>query len=457
LTSIASATATYNPIALPNAGGDFDYPGTNSEYQLDVEMQSVGAPNAKELDLVLSPSSVVFQTGAQYVVNTLSSAVVVSTSLGDCESEEISQDGGIDTVGSDAYLLRRAVQQGLAEGQTWFAAAGDTGADDCNDTSSGTHNGFGGGNATVDFPCSLPEIVCMGGTQFPVSAPAAWNASGDLTAWQAEAVWNEGDAGGAGGGGESALYPKPSWQAGIGPKASDGVRDVPDLSLTASTANPGIAVYDCGSGQDSTCGGNTSGAGQMDIFGGTSVASPLAAGFFAHLAGQVGCKLGDVHATLYALGLAQQDGGAQPFHDVTSGDNTFPGLNGPAITGFAAGPGYDLASGWGSIDLAKLVDAWPACATGDGGIPLPGDDGGPVTPGGDAGTIGSSSGGGVTPDAGTPVNGAAGASASCSCRQAGVGSSGSGLAGCLAALLAALGLVTRARALRASRSSMPPA
>ena len=49
LTTISHATAVYNPIVLPNPDDDFDYVGSNSEYQLDVEMQSVGAPNAQNL------------------------------------------------------------------------------------------------------------------------------------------------------------------------------------------------------------------------------------------------------------------------------------------------------------------------------------------------------------------------------------------------------------------------
>ncbi len=445
-TSIAAATATYNPIVMPNTGNDFDYAGSNGEYQLDVEMQSVGAPNAKEIDLVLAPSSEVFMTGAQYIVNTLSNAIAVSTSLGSCEPEEISGDAGAATSGSEAYIFAAAIKQGLAEGQTWFAAAGDNGADDCADDTSNTGNGFGGGNATADFPCSMPEMICMGGTQF--TAAGNWNASGLLTAYQAEAVWNEGTQGGAAGGGQSQMYPKPTWQTGVGPKASDGARDVPDISLTAATGSPGVAVYDCGSGQDTiSCSTNTSGAGQMDIFGGTSVASPLAAGFFAHLAGQLGCRLGDIHPAIYALGAAQQDGGAAPFHDMTGGNNNFPDPKNVTITGFAAAPGYDLASGWGSFDLAKLIDAWPPCTSGDGGVN--GGDGGPSS-GDDGGTLGTDDGGGSTTGPGTDggsgtggngASGGSGTSSGCGCTTAGESSSPLPFAG----LFVAIGLAVSRR------------
>src|SRR5262252_310846 len=58
------------------------------------------------------------------------------------------------------------------------------------------------------------------------------------------------------------------------------------------------------------------------------------------------------------------------FYDVTSGSNAVPcaggsprcsstvsGTNG-FLTGNAAGPGYDLATGLGSIDAANLANAW---------------------------------------------------------------------------------------------------
>ena len=450
-TTIANATATYNPVVMTNTNDDFDTIGANVEYQLDVEMQSVGAPNAKDIDLVLAPASEVFMTGAQYIVNMLPSAIVVSSSLGDCESEEVSGDGGATTAGSEAYVLRQAVQQGVAEGQTWFAAAGDSGADDCNDMSSGTHNGYDGGNATVDFPCSIPEFVCMGGTQFQGSG--SWNDAGALLAVEPEQTWNEdeGDSGGggAGGGGQSFLYAKPAWQEGIGPMASDGRRDVPDISLTAASGTPGVAVYDCGSGQDQwSCQGENTGTGTLDIIGGTSVASPLGAGIFARLAGATGCRLGDIHPNLYALGTAQQGGGASPFNDITIGNNNYVDPNNQTIIGFAAGPGYDLATGWGTVNFAKLAAAWPAC---DGGL-TNGDAGAEDSgPGSDAGAVAtgdSGSPGEPVADGGSANNGAAGASSGCGCTTA--GTRGPGRSALLA--LVALGTAALRRRRRANRS-----
>ena len=64
-------------------------------------------------------------------------------------------------------------------------------------------------------------------------------------------------------------------------------------------------------------------------------------------------RQGNPNATLYGLASKQQTGGAVVFHDVTTGTNTVPGL-----TGFHAGPGYDQASGLGSVDASVMVNHW---------------------------------------------------------------------------------------------------
>ena len=89
------------------------------------------------------------------------------------------------------------------------------------------------------------------------------------------------------------------------------------------------------------------------------------------------------------------------------GNNSFVDTKGKVITGFSAGPGYDLASGWGSLDVAKLIAAWPSCGTsGDGGVlPPPADagkggvDAGKSSP--DAGKSGADAGGKGPPASGS--------------------------------------------------------
>ena len=71
---------------------------------------------------------------------------------------------------------------------------------------------------------------------------------------------------------------------------------------------------------------------------------------------------GAINPVLYDLGRAQYGaGGPQVLHDITSGDNGFD-----RVPGFAAGPGFDLATGWGTPDVAALVQALaPQACTGD--------------------------------------------------------------------------------------------
>ncbi len=114
------------------------------------------------------------------------------------------------------------------------------------------------------------------------------------------------------------LYAKPAWQAA--PGFRDGMRDVPDISLTAAE-HDGYEIVMNGTQWSS---------------GGTSFATPALAGIFALLAQQSGTRLGLVNPELYALA------GTAPaaFHDIVSGNNSVPGQ-----AGYSAGAGYDLASG----------------------------------------------------------------------------------------------------------------
>src|SRR4029077_10381616 len=91
------------------------------------------------------------------------------------------------------------------------------------------------------------------------------------------------------------------------------------------------------------------------LVGGTSEASPIFSGIVA-LADQVAHhRLGLLTPGLYLLGVLSQHGShSTGIVDVTSGNNSFGG-----VTGFDAGPGYDLASGWGTNEAGKVVPAPP--------------------------------------------------------------------------------------------------
>ena len=85
--------------------------------------------------------------------------------------------------------------------------------------------------------------------------------------------------------------------------------------------------------------------GALTLVGGTSAAAPAWAGALAQVNQVRGKRAGFLNPELYRLGNAQRRGGAAVFHDVTVGSNSLDGMR-----GFPARPGYDLATGWGSLD-----------------------------------------------------------------------------------------------------------
>ena len=338
LSNLSNSTAPVVMDILPNPANDLSsVPGWHSELEGDVELQSVTAPGAASITLVLSPASEIYSTGVNELVSGLPQLTAVSLSFGLCESAAMS-DGGPALPAFEALI-----SQGTAEGQTWFGASGDNGADDCGD----------GSGPEVDFPSSTPEMVAVGGAQ----ASLTFDSNDAVTAYTQEVVWNNtgNSETGAGGGGISTAFPKPSWQTAVSP--DDGGRDLPDISLVAGNW---IAIA------------NGPGVGVVGEFAGTSAGAPLAAGMFALVSQAVGCRLGLIQPDLYALGQRQFDGGAVVFHDIVSGNNSFDG-----VTGFDATVGFDLASGWGTLDVAALAAAWPPCPA-SGGFPLP--DAGALVP-----------------------------------------------------------------------------
>src|SRR5262249_15430580 len=142
---------------------------------------------------------------------------------------------------------RQTVRQANAQGITWFAASGDSGASDCDFGVSVAQNGF-----AVDSPASIPEVTAMGGTQFDDQGGSYWAPSNDANGASAlgyipERVWNDGTGGdiGGGGGGASIVFPRPGWQTGAGVPAGSS-RLVPDVSLNSSGRHVGYLFYSGG-------------------------------------------------------------------------------------------------------------------------------------------------------------------------------------------------------------------
>ena len=308
-----------------------------SEADLDVEWSGAVAPNAS-IKFVVSAStnsSDGVDLSAQYIVSH-NLAAVMSTSFGLCEAR-------LGSAGN--AFLYSLWQQAAAQGITTFVSSGDSGAAGC-DSASASSGSAGRG---VNGLSSTPYNVCVGGTEFnDTSNPSQyWSPNNDPTTQASalgyipEKVWNESGSSGSGlwasGGGVSALYAKPSWQKGTGVPA-DGKRDVPDVSLTAA-GHDGYLVFI---------------EGNLYGFGGTSASSPSFAGLMALVVQKTAARQGNANSVFYALASRQRSaGGAAIFHDTTAGSNSVPG-----VAGFSAGPGYDLATGLGSVDANLLVTHW---------------------------------------------------------------------------------------------------
>jgi subtilase family serine protease len=183
-------------------------------------------------------------------------------------------------------------------------------------------------------------------------------------------------------------FTQPTWQGGLTVSgAPSGVRWVPDVSLFASPNFPGF-IYctpqDPGSGvYTSTCVSGISTAVETynSLVGGTSASSPVFAGIVTlineHVNGTGSSGLGNINSTLYTLAKTPSNGA---FHKITTGDNKVycasgqptaqPSAlrcptSGTLVVGYSASnadatTGYNLVTGLGSVDVNKLLLAWPA-------------------------------------------------------------------------------------------------
>ena len=201
-------------------------------------------------------------------------------------------------------------------------------------------------------------MTAVGGTEFNEQLGTYWSdnntgSGASALSYIPEMVWNDSAplaALWAGGGGASTFFPKPAWQTGSG-VPDDGARDLPDVAFAASFFHDGYNVI-----RD----------GESFATGGTSAAAPVFAGILTLLNEYVvnhGIQsqpgLGNVNPTLYRLASAANS----PFHDITEGNNVVPCVIGSVdcpngALGFNAGPGYDLASGLGSLDAANFLKSW---------------------------------------------------------------------------------------------------
>jgi uncharacterized protein (TIGR03437 family) len=336
--------ANLTQVRVPGGGNPgFSPYGDWTESDLDIEWSGAVAPNAT---IVFVYSNDVW-TSAQYAIDQgLALAPVLSMSYGACEEGDVTV---LDT-------YRGYAQQAVAEGITMLSASGDNAAADCDTLFDNFSPAVAEGGLAADAPASIPEVTGMGGTQFNEGTGNYWT-NGAANGYIPEVVWNstvlEQTLAGSGGG-ASVHFSQPPWQIGIAP--NDGMRHVPDLALASSDYHDPFYMYT----SDTSFGP----AGAIGI-GGTSCAAPSMAGIVAlinqYMVASGAIKqpgLGNINPTLYALAKTQSNA----FHDIVNGSNIVPCADSPdclnGSMGWPALPGYDSATGLGSVDAYNLVNAW---------------------------------------------------------------------------------------------------
>jgi subtilase family serine protease len=293
-----------------------------TEAELDVEYAHAAAPGTQ--------ISIYIGVGGSALVDALARAVSDNTCGAISLSFEFCGEGAAFYNGTIDPLLAQAESQG----QAVFVAAGDEGAAGLKATASGCVPV--GGARRVSELAADPHVVAVGGTQF---TPTFSN--GNDVGYSTESVWHDKapipkSMRGAGGGGVSSIFQKPSFQAGVFPKSKR--RNIPDVSFAASPSSPGFFLA-TGTPPSIVC-----------CFGGTSMGAPVWAGISALSAQSAGAvRVGNINTKLYSLGPLGNTS-SSGLHDVTSGNNSLDG-----VAGFQAKPGYDRATGWGTPDIGILV------------------------------------------------------------------------------------------------------
>ncbi len=291
--------------------------GWSGETTLDTEWSHAIAPSAN-IVVVLAKSN-----DDQDILNATQYAY--DNNLGDVLSQSF---GEAEQCMNPSLLAQQHALFDAMTGKGWtlFASSGDDGS------SQPTCDGSDFFQA-ASTPASDPDVTGVGGTSLV--------ADGNTGAYQSESIWN--DSFGAGGGGFSVVYGRPDFQAPI--VKDSKMRAVPDVAYNAAVV-PGVLSAWQEEGLQPP--------GTFFRFGGTSAGSPQWAALIAIADQMSGGRVGNINKTLYHLGAKAQ--GAY-FHDATVGNNDVTDAEDNPIPGFAAGPGFDEASGWGSPIASALLPA----------------------------------------------------------------------------------------------------
>jgi subtilase family serine protease len=319
-----------------------------NETTLDLEVLAAATPKLDHIGVYEGGSS---ETG---ILASVAAALghkgdrpdAISISLGGCEAELIGQIAFRDA-------LNEVFAVADASGISVLVASGDQGSSSCRLTLEEAPNALP--LISASDPASSPYVTGVGGTNLELTK------SNQI---KRQIVWNDSPlAFGAGGGALSILTtPRPWWQRGILSGYGNG-RLVPDVSGLADLV-PGYAIF-CTAAE---CRSEEQPEGGWQTVGGTSAATPLYAGGVIladnYEAAHGAPPLGFLNPLVYEVGREARKGrvpGGNFLFDVTRGNNDLGVLEpedaggGHPLGCCSAGKGYDVASGFGSLDLATLA------------------------------------------------------------------------------------------------------
>lgn len=329
------------PVAIPHP-----FP-SGDETTLDLEVLSAGAPRVDRIDVYegVGTEAGIMLTAGSALGSKGHHPDVISISLGVCEPAY-----------SEHLIYRRAMDSIFAvaggAGISVLVAAGDTGSSGCRIETETENTALP--IRTVSLPSSSPYVTAVGGTNLRLSAKNRISS---------EIVWNDWPKlAGGGGGGVSLLSPRrPWWQQGPALKRFGIGRVVPDIAALADVF-PGYAYFCTSPG----CAKLPQATPGWTSIGGTSAATPLMASGVV-LADQFAAEhgqrpLGFLNPLLYRFGNRPKSRRGV-FRDVTKGNNDLGALlpenvgGGHSLGCCGARPGYDWASGWGSLKVLALAKA----------------------------------------------------------------------------------------------------
>ena len=314
--------------------------GSSFEAALDVQMSAGSAPGAK-IALYGIPNLLDTNVlaGYQAIVDD-NKADIVNSSFGLCE---LYYTAAYNTPGDTTdytQILRdfhNVFRQGNAQGITFVASSGDSGAYDCFDPT------FSFKVLGVENPADDPNTTGVGGTNL-VTNFVAGSKNSSYVRESAFADLGDPAQGSApndrwgSGGGISAIFGKPWYQHLVNTHAA--TRTVPDVSMQMGGC-PGGVIQPCNPDDSSVI---TRVGGHYYLLIGTSASSPEFAGLLAVTEQTLHTRLGNANGYIYVLSAL---GGSSVYRQDIPGNNGYPTTHGynyvlgngtPHAAAFAAQP-----------------------------------------------------------------------------------------------------------------------